>query len=175
MSKAKTKTFTLGGKALPVDLHTVWTDDDGQALTVSDGVIQFDFGYRDIHFAGRLEQAAGQAHLKLVGDLGPMPFSAESPAARAGLARIIEAANADLGAEAFRVTQGRVLLGSDMAVAVPVSATGLVTPVTLFLLPAEPYLELIAMYIRPPLATAKRGESAVRPEWRKKKLSGWGR
>ena len=130
--------------------------------------MQFDFSYRHIRFAGRLEQAAAKAHLKLVGDVGPMPFSAESPAARAGLARIIDAANAHLGACLFRVTQGRVLLGTDLEIAVPVSATGLVTPMARFLLPSLPYLELIAMYIRPPLATARRGESSVRPEWRRK-------
>ena len=166
MSEAKT--FTLGGKKLPVDLHTVWTDDDGQTLTMSDGIVQFDFGYRQIRFAGRLEQTEGKAHLKLVGDLGPMPFSAESTAARAGLARIIEAANAHLGAGLFRVTQGRILLGDDLTIEIPVSATGLMTPVTGFLLSAEPYLELIALYIRPPLAATKRGESAVRPEWRRR-------
>jgi hypothetical protein len=172
----KTKTFTLGGKALPVDLHTVWTDDDGQALTVADGIIQFDFGYRDIRFVGRMEQTGGRAHLKLAGDLGPLPFSAESPAARAGLLRIIDAAAADLGDAPFRVIQGRLLLGGDLDIPVPVSATGLVSSVARFLLPTCPYLDLIALYLRPPLATAKPGESAVRPEWRKqKKLSGWGR
>ncbi|TAN70272.1 MAG: hypothetical protein EPN20_05775 [Magnetospirillum sp.] len=172
---SKVKTFTLGGKALPIDLHTVWTDDDGHALTMGDGIIQFDFGYRDVRFVGRLEQAERHAHLKLVGDLGPMPFSAESPAARAGLARIIEAGNADLGTALFRVTLGRVLVGCDIDVPVPVTATGLITSVTRFLLPTLPYLELIAMYIRPPLTAAKPGESAVRPEWRRKKVSGWGR
>ncbi|MDO8605370.1 MAG: hypothetical protein Q7R40_02430 [Phaeospirillum sp.] len=172
---SKVKTFTLGGKALPVDLHTVWTDDDGKALTVGDGLIQFDFGYRNIRVVGRMEQALGSAHLKLVGDLGPMPFSAESPTARAGLARIIDAANADLGGSLFRVTLGRVLLGSDIDVPVPVTATGLVTSVAGFLLPTLPYLELIAMYIRPPLATSRPGESAVRPEWRRRKVTGSGR
>lgn len=167
---SKTKTFTLGGKALPVDLHTVWTDDNGQTLTVGDGTIQFDFGYRDIRFAGRMDQAEGRAHLKLVGDLGPLPFSAESPAARAGLIRIIESATSALGGEAFRVAQGRILLGGDLDIPVPVSATGLVTSVARFLLPTAPYLELIAMYIRPPLAVAKPGESAVRPEWRRRKI-----
>ncbi|RAU20173.1 hypothetical protein CU669_19770 [Paramagnetospirillum kuznetsovii] len=167
---SKTKSFTLGGKPLPVDLHTVWTDDAGQAPTLGDGAITFDFGVRDIRFVAQLEQMAGDAHVKLVGDLGPMPFSAESPAARMGLARIVEAANEHLGECLFRVTQGRLLLGHDLAIPMPVDATGLVTEITRFLVPTLPYVELVAIYIRPPLAPSRPGESALRPEWRKRKL-----
>ncbi|CAA7612982.1 conserved hypothetical protein [Magnetospirillum sp. SS-4] len=161
--------FTLGGKALPIDLHTVWTDDDGRPLSMGDGNVQFDFRFRDVLFAGRIEQSEGRAHLKLVGDMGPMPFSAEAPAARAGLARIVEAANAHLGGAPFRVTQGRILLGGDIEVAVPVTATGLIASVTLFLLPSLDYVDLIALYVRPPLAARRPGDSAVRPEWRRQR------
>jgi hypothetical protein len=171
MSKAKS--FTLGGKALPIDLQAVMSDDDGMPLSVGDGNIQFDFGFRNIRFAGRIEQSQGRAHLKLVGDLGPMPYSAESPAARAGLARIVDAANAHLGGSVFRVTQGRILLGGDLDIPVPVSATGLITSVAAFLLPALDYVDLIALYVRPPLAATRQGESAIRPEWRKQKASAY--
>ncbi len=163
----KPKMFTLGGKSLPIDLQTVLTGDDGQPLSVVDGNIQFDFGFRDIRFVGRVDEGGGRAHLKLEGDLGPMPFSAESPAARNGLARIVEAANDHLQEQVFRVAQGRILLGRDLDIPVPVSATGLIGAVTRFLLPTLSYLELIAMYITPPLASRKPGESAVRREWRK--------
>ncbi|OAN50219.1 hypothetical protein A6A04_02100 [Paramagnetospirillum marisnigri] len=173
-------TLTLGGKPLPIDLQGAWAEDDSQALVLGDGSVKFDFNLRQIRFAAQLEQARGAAHMKLVGDLGPMPFSAESPAARAGLARIVEAANAHLGSGCFRVVAGRVLVGGDIAIPVPVTAHALVTEVTRFLAPTLPYLEVIALYIRPPLAAARPGESAVRPEWRRlglpgRGVSGWGR
>jgi hypothetical protein len=98
-----------------------------------------------------------------------MPFSAESPSARSGLARIVDSGNSVLGAGTFRLTQGRILLGGELGVPAPVSAVGLVSAVTRFLAPATPYMELISMYIRPPLAPARTGESAVRAEWRKSK------
>ena len=167
-SMSKAKTFTLGGKPLPADIHTVWTEDSGQSLAVGDGITLYDFAFRDIRFAGRLEQADGCAHVKLVGDLGPMPYSAESPSARIGLARIVEAANAHLGDTHFRISQGRILLGNDLEIPAPVDATRLVTAMAKFLVPTLPYLELIAIYMRPPLAAAKPGESQLRTEWRRK-------
>jgi hypothetical protein len=166
MSKAKT--FTLGGKPLPADIHTVWTEDSGQSLAVGDGITLYDFAFRDIRFAGRLEQGGGHAQVRLAGDLGPMPYSAESPSARLGIARIVEAANAHLGDGTFRISQGRILLGNDLEIPAPVDATRLVTAMVRFLVPALPYLELIAIYMRPPLTPAKPGESQLRPEWRRK-------
>ena len=159
MSKAQT--FSLGGKALPFDVESVLGEADAPPLSLSDGAIAFDFGFRFIRFAGKVEEADGAAHLKLVGDLGPMPFSAESQAAR------VAAGNEVLGDGCFRLVQGRILLGGDLTLALPVSAVGLVSAVSRFLVPAISYLELIALYIRPPLAPARPGESAVRPEWRR--------
>jgi hypothetical protein len=172
---SQSKSLTLGGLSLPLDTQAILSGDDAPTLAMGDGIIKFDFGFRQVRFVGQLDMARGKARLRLVGDLGPMPFSAESTAARAGLARIVEAANTHLGAGTFRVTLGRVLLGGDFAIPVPVDATGLVTGSTRFLVPALPYMELIALYVRPPLAPARVGESAVRPEWRKKSPSGWGR
>ena len=165
MSKAKT--FTLGGKALPLDMDSVLGEADAPPLSLVEGAIAFDFGFRFIRFAGKVEETEGAARLKLVGDLGPMPFSAESQAARAGLLRIVAAGNEVLGAGCLRIVQGRILLGGDMVPPMPVSAVGLVSEVSRFLVPAVPYLELISLYIRPPLAPARPGESAVRPEWRR--------
>ncbi|MBI3444975.1 MAG: hypothetical protein HY055_06365 [Magnetospirillum sp.] len=165
MSKAKS--FTLGGKALPLDMDSMLGEADSAPLSLAEGAIAFDFGFRFIRFVGKIEEIGGSARLKLVGDLGPMPFSAESTSARGGLLRIVDAGNAVLGAGTFRVTQGRILLGHDLALPMPVTAVGLVSEVSCFLVPALPYMELIALYIRPPLAPARVGESAVRPEWRR--------
>lgn len=169
---SKSNAFSLGGMALPLDIDAVLEEAEAPPLSLGDGPVAFDFGFRFVRFAGRLEQGGSSAQLKLVGDLGPMPFSAESPAARAGLARIVDAGNAVLGLGSFRINQGRILLGGEIAVAAPVSAVRLISAVTRFLAPAIPYMELVAMYVRPPLAPARPGESAVRPEWRRAKPRG---
>lgn len=133
----------------------------------SAGLFQCDFVYRDIHFAARYEGKDESGHMRLAGDVGPMPFSAESPAARAGLARIIVRANDHLG-PVFRLVHGRVTMGGGRDLAGPVTPSDLMAAVAAILIPAVPYLDLMAMYVRPPLAPTKAGESAVRPEWRRR-------
>jgi len=166
---SKSNAFSLGGMSLPLDIDAVLEGAEAPPLSLGDGAVAFDFGFRFVRIVAKIEQSGSSAQLKLVGDMGPMPFSAESPSARAGLARIVEAGNAVLGAGTFRIAQGRILLGGEASISVPVSAVGLVSAVTRFLAPATPYMELVAMYVRPPLAPARPGESAVRPEWRKAK------
>jgi hypothetical protein len=169
---SKSNGFSLGGITLPLDIDAVLEEAEAPPLSLGNGPVAFDFGFRFVRFAARLEQTGHEVRLRLVGDMGPMPFSAESPAARSGLARIVEAGNSVLGNGSFRITQGRILLGGEVGIPSPVSAVGLVSAVTRFLAPAIPYMELIAMYVRPPLAPARPGESAVRPEWRKAKARG---
>ncbi|EME68410.1 hypothetical protein H261_18662 [Paramagnetospirillum caucaseum] len=169
---SKSNAFSVGGLSLPLDIDAVLEEAEAPPLTLGSNPVAFDFGFRFVRFAARLEQVGGGVQLKLVGDMGPMPFSAESPAARSGLARIVDAGNAVLGAGTFRINQGRILLGGEAGVPTPVAAVGLVSAVTRFLAPAIPYMELISMYVRPPLAPARPGESAVQPQWRKTKARG---
>ena len=50
------------------------------------------------------------------------------------------------------------------------TVTNPIAAVAAALIPAVPYLDLIAVYIRPPMAPARRGEPALRREWRHKAL-----
>lgn len=175
MSEAKQ--LNLGGTFLPMDIEAIET-----LPVTAGGTIQFDFAYRNIRFVARYQDneaghdgearqdnATGGA-LKLVGDLGPLPFTAESPAARTGLGFIVVHAN-DLLGSTFRFTNSRILLSTVVDVARPVTATNVISAVASVLIPAAPYLDLIAVYVRPPLAPARPGESALRPEWRKARPS----
>lgn len=158
------KHLIVGGMCLPLDIEAL------ESLPINPGgVFQFDFTFHDIRFAIRYEEAEEHGALRIVGDVGPMPFSAESPAARAGLNQIMTRANDQLNAR-FRVTLGRMVLGAELNIERPVTATKLITTVATHIIPATPYLDLIALYIRPPMALAKKGETSLRPEWRRKAL-----
>lgn len=165
MGMAEAKKFTLGGVALPLDIENLET------LPLSPGgVIQFDFTWHQIRFTCRYHEGeTGGGILRIAGDVGPLPYTAESPAARAGLAQIAIEANDVLG-PTFRFSQGRILMIAAEPVQPPLTATHVVAAAATILLPATPYLELISVYVRPPLAPAKPGESAVRPEWRRRAL-----
>jgi len=162
-------TFGTGRWALPLDPGSVLHDAGGKALPINDSTTQFEFGYRDIRFAGRLEVERGTVSLRVVGDLGPMPFSAESLPARAGLTRICAVANEELSLAQLRVVQGRILLGTDQPLDQPPTATGLLTALARFLLSSRPYLDLIAVYLRPPLTPAQPGEPVLQPTWRRRR------
>lgn len=155
----------LGGKPIPLDLQTVWVDAAGNPQTVGEGPIKFDFVFRGVRFAGFCDREANT--LKLAGDLGLMPFTAESPEARMNLAVIIAEANDVLGPH-FRLSKGHLLLGLEAEFKPPLDAVALIATVARALLPAAPYLDLVRMMIRPPLETPS-GQSSLRPEWRRSK------
>jgi hypothetical protein len=157
------KHVVIGGMCLPLDVEAL------ESLPINPGgVIQFTFLFANISFAARYDEGERGGRLRLVGDVGPLPYSAESPEARAGLAQIIRAANDVLG-PCFRTAQGRILLGADEQIAHPVTAVSLISRVAASLIPATPYLDLISVYVRPPLEKARPGTSAVRPEWRRRR------
>lgn len=155
------KKVTLGGIEMPLDIEAL------ESIPVAaDGSIQFDFSYRQIRFTCRYSGGQEAGSLKLAGDVGPLPFTAESPAARSGLSYIVIDAN-DLLGPTFRFSQGRILLMGSQPVEPPVTAIHILTATARILIPATPYLDLISVYVRPPLAPARPGETAVRPEWRR--------
>lgn len=161
---AEGKKVTLGGIALPLDIESLET------LPVQPGgIIQFDFRWRQIHFTCRYQEGGDGGMLRIAGDVGPLPFTAESPAARAGLNHIVADAN-DLLGPTFRLSQGRILFVAAEPVQRPLTATHVVAAAAVMLIPAAPYLDLISVYVRPPLAPFRPGESALRPEWRGRKL-----
>lgn len=159
------KTLKFGGQTLPIDLAAFVSVEAG-ALSRKLAPIKFDFVYADIRFVCRCEDTGEILALKLIGDVGPLPFTAESPHGRMALNAIIDEANSVLG-PVFKIGRGRILLGHDCTLPRPLTATVLVAAAAAFLVPARPYLDLIAEVIRPPLAPSKPGESSVRPGWRR--------
>ena len=158
------KHLIIGGMCLPLDIEAL------ESLPINPGgVFQFDFVFHHIRFAIRYEEHDSHGRLRVVGDVGPLPYSAESPAARSGLNQIMSRANEVLGAQ-FRLNQGRIVLGSEAEIERPVTATKMIATVAAALIPSVPYLDLMAVYIRPPQAPAKRGEPVLRPQWRHKAL-----
>lgn len=143
-------------------------DEDSGAISrrLQQGPIKFDFVYHAIPIAVMLEEVPPMARLKLVGDVGPMPYTAESAAARVNVQAILDAANHALG-PVFRVTaDNRILLGGERALAAPVTAVTLIEAVVQILRSLEGYLECIAVFLRPPATGGRNRLGAVLPAWR---------
>jgi len=104
--------------------------------------VNFSFRWKDIGFAGRVIASADGPRLRLVGDLGPVPFSAESADQRHRLLSLVRWTDAaGTGHFAIGARHHLNLLG-EAAVAEPLSGVAIVTAATCFLLHARPYLDL---------------------------------
>ncbi len=164
------KRLSFGGRSLPFDIGAI-IGDEGVNLTLSP--IQFDFAYHGIRLACRSDPSPAGNQLRLVGDAGPMPFTAESPRARAAAQAILDHANATLApSPAFRCNQGRILVGAEGPLPDPITAVALVAAIARFLAPVHPWLALLSEVVRPPLHSAKPGESALQPAWRRRPVRG---
>ncbi len=160
--------FTLPLDGVPLDVSDM-IDQRGEAMATAMAPIKFDFVYADIRVSCRCDQQdGGGSHLRILGNAGVLPYTAESPSARAAIHAIVEAANQVLG-PTFRLTNGHILMSGERTLPPPVNATALVSEVVRFLVPAKPYLSVIADVVRPPMAPAEGGDTQpVRLEWRRR-------
>lgn len=101
--------------------------------------------------------------LSLEGDVGPMPFSAESPMARAALAQIVADGNAHLGG-GMVIVAGRIRLMLSAPIGKPDGLVGLITAIVGLVAPWVPYLEAIAVFVAPP---GEGGGNGLRSAWQR--------
>jgi hypothetical protein len=164
------KVISIGGQSMPLDIDNL--TEDAYKLGTSLAPVEFAFTFAGVRFACRSEKIDDKnAVLRVAGDLGPLPFSAESPAARLAVLTIVEDANAALGT-LLKLTHGRIMVGGDRPLSAPITAATMVTAIATFMLPIRPYLELLSEVVRPPMLAHKAGESPLRPEWRGRPVMG---
>lgn len=132
-----------------------------EAAVLTAGPIDFNFVYKGIPFAAGYGVTPQGAFLTIVGEVGILPYSAQSATSRRTLLAIMEAANAAIGRR-FRVNAAsRIEIRSTITLDQPINAVNLIVAAAQVLLPALPYLECIA--------------DATRAEPARKGLSGSGR
>lgn len=146
--EGQTFNFAFGNQRLPLDPGAVAVDADGTLAGTRQRDFSFRFTYRRIVLSVRF--LAGVAPcVEIHGQLGAMPFSAETPGARFALSAILNAANSHLG-DGFCVVAGRICLSGTVPLEGAVTAVALVRVLTAFLVPRKPYLELISLYLERP-------------------------
>ncbi|OIR06134.1 hypothetical protein GALL_116060 [mine drainage metagenome] len=158
-------TLILGGQSLPIDFHGLGLVEEEMREGLPCGAFSFHFSWRQYKFRGDYREAGGGAALTLQSDLCPMPFSAESPQARIDLEAVVRAANKALGA-VLRVERGHIALHHPLEIPLPLTAVGLITPLTAFLIRLSPYLDCLGLVMAPPLSQP-RGVSLLRPAYRR--------
>lgn len=115
------------------------------------GPLQFGFSYRGIPFVVRALANDLGTDVSIVASLGTLPYSAEDPERRATALTIIQAAARDLGGRIRLSDKQRIELVEAEHLDVPLTPSVLLTRTARLVLGAKPYLELLALVVRPPV------------------------
>jgi hypothetical protein len=117
------------------------------------GHLDFEFSYIGFPFDARAQVVDGRSSLDIMTTLGTMPYTAESLASRAAVARIMMVFTKKTG---LKITVGqnqRLFLGGTVNNTEVLSPGNLLTMVTSILLQVKPFLEVLSDYIEPPIRT----------------------
>ena len=136
--------LSIGEMQLPLDITSIVHAQAGQLGSSAHPEFSFRFRWRETAFTVRCRSTRESAEARISATLGVMPFSAESVQHRQFLTQILEGAVAHFGPIVTQ-TQGRILLDAELELPAPITAVGLVTGLTRFLVPLKPYLGLMAM------------------------------
>lgn len=151
--------LVVGNKILPMDIHAVAADASGHLLEVTwDNPAHFRFSHQGWDIDAYLTEGP-TIRLDLTADLGPLPFTAEARAERAGLQAIVDSAGAHLGRILVITPDRRIRLMIGGIVDRPLTTVSLIAGVARLLAPITPYLELLAVFLCP---SGGRG-----PAWRR--------
>lgn len=104
--------------------------------------LTFGFHWRNNRFAARIEPVGDDYRLRLVGDVGPLPYSAESPSLRERLLRLVQWSNGQSSCRFTVTSRRRLNLLMDSMLADPLTPTRVLSHATLALVRAAPFIEL---------------------------------
>lgn len=170
MAKKNNFRLLLGERLLPLDLHSLAVDDSGGIIGAGRQEFNFSFVYQAIPIAIEFREVSEEAHLELHGEIGPMPFSAESHRARNDLQAIMVSANQHLTPilrkEVFRLENGYIHFCGISPIDKPVTAVSLLTAIVRFMVPLKPYLELMSVFLIPPGKATDHKTGQLRPQFR---------
>ena len=144
MSECPGFSLFFGAWKVPLDITLLAVNDRGQPVGAAQPEFNFHFRYRGITFNVKFRDKGEAADMDLSAWLGALPFTAESGERRQALRAILKGANQDLG-PIFSVTKGKIGMRRKLDLPVPVTAVGLITALSNFLLPLKPYLDLMDM------------------------------
>jgi hypothetical protein len=133
---------SLARLAPPIDLDRFGAS-FGLGPGRSDGPLCFRFCFKEVPFTGRIEQRPDGAALTLTGDLGTLPFSAESPRRRRRLRMVLAAARRAPGMRWEITGDHHISVAGETLLALPLTPVAVIAAATGLLLRSRLFLELI--------------------------------
>ncbi len=119
----------------PAPASPWYLDDDGYISTASaNAKLRFGFIVADVPYEARFYARGQQAALLVSADIAPMPYSAESPAARNALYSLINGARNSPWGSCGLSPQQRITVAGEVPIARPIDPIALVSAAIRFVL-----------------------------------------
>jgi len=129
------------GSSLPSELAAFGSVGQDHSATAARPVV-LRFAYRDVPFVGRIEHQGAEAILRLTGEIGPLPFSAE--ATRRRRRALVTLAAASGAALSWRISaRQEITVEGTIPLSLPLTPAATVAGAVHLLLRGDRYLSLL--------------------------------
>lgn len=141
----------LANAQLPLEIKTVAVGADGRASAKSADVIRFAFNFDRQHYEAEGSRNGGAAHLKLIADLGALPFSGEpdGPARRRDAESVMTASDGMNYGRLFCDQRQKVWLTAAIEVEEPLTPVSIIAATVEVVAAAKPWVDLAKLYLSP--------------------------
>lgn len=134
----------LASQTVPFETNSIWFGEDGlPAHRDLKTPVRFTFECAGITLSARAGRQGDMAWLEVDGELGALPFSAESRDARSSVIAVLLASKLNdyryFGVSADQ----RIKLRGEMALTPPLTPASILTSVTQFIIAVRPFIELL--------------------------------
>lgn len=144
----------LGRQHLPLPLNSLAVDAHGNLLKTERARLSFSFAFGGTRFQATTALGPNTLNLELMGDLGPLPYSAESRVARSAMLEMI--ASGDFRFGRFAIAKDQIVrVEGSIAIEQPLTPVALLTALTAFLVDLKPHLDSFAQQIASVWAATK--------------------
>jgi hypothetical protein len=134
----------FASQTAPIETNSIWFGPDGMpAHRDFKTPVSFTFDCAGVTLTARAGREVDEAWLEVEGDLGPLPFSAESREARSELIAILLAAKLTDHRYFGIGPDQRIRLRGEIPLTCPLTPAAILTGVTTFTLAVRPFIELL--------------------------------
>jgi len=131
------------GATLPIELDRLALPQTMGVTVAPTNEIVFRFAYLDVPFAGRVERRGVGAVLRLTGDLGPLPFTAQAAERRRRALWTIAAACRETELDWSVSEKQAIAVAGEIELARPLTPAAMVSGAIALLLQGERYLKFL--------------------------------
>jgi hypothetical protein len=143
----------LGRQHLPLPLNSIAVDEHGNILKTERARLSFSFAFGGTRFQATTALGPNTLNLELMGDLGPLPYSAEPRVARSAMLEMI---SGEFRFGRFAIAKDQIIrVEGSIAIEQPLTPVALLTALTAFLVDLKPHLDNFAQQIASVWAATK--------------------